>query len=421
MTLTRNLFDQYSQPENQITHALVSSLIADRALLRSFLTEFSEHTLPVSCQPIIQEQSLPGSETTTESEAERRGLPDAVIHDGESWCLAIESKIAATPTIDQLKRHARSLERRGFSDTEILLITATHPNERLQNHCNCIRWDQIYSWFKSHSLRSEWAAQAADYIEIKEQKMIEDRYLREGNLTKFTGIDFGPDQPYNYYEAKRLLRLATTELRKHEELRDDLDADLDGIGRSAITGTGSYFVWDFIPLSGVAFSKSLHLTLTIEIDRIAAHLTIPNGIDTKTRNNLKKMGPDGFRALLLEVEGNLRSVLSRAPGSAPWCWGLQRRYPTQRSEPIIHARLEYDLRTARPNEAQDLEVKPMSSWVEATFDAFAKKRSASANYQLAVGATFPYSRCPTVNSPEIISVIADTWRACKPLLIAMRG
>ena len=36
----RNIFDQYSQPENKLTHSLVSCLYEDKHLLNSFLKNF---------------------------------------------------------------------------------------------------------------------------------------------------------------------------------------------------------------------------------------------------------------------------------------------------------------------------------------------------------------------------------------------
>jgi hypothetical protein len=44
---------------------------------------------------LITEQGLPGDPPEVEEEAERKGLPDIVIHDGDTWCLLIESKIQA--------------------------------------------------------------------------------------------------------------------------------------------------------------------------------------------------------------------------------------------------------------------------------------------------------------------------------------
>ena len=52
--------------------------------------------------------------------------------------------------------------------------------------------------------------------------MVDDGYLLEGTLTTFTGIPFDADYPYDYFEAKRLLRLLMLELRA--------DARLDAVG-----------------------------------------------------------------------------------------------------------------------------------------------------------------------------------------------
>jgi len=57
---------------------------------------------------LITEQRLPGDPPETEDGAERKGLPDIVIHDGDAWCVLIESKIQARLSDDQLMRHERT-------------------------------------------------------------------------------------------------------------------------------------------------------------------------------------------------------------------------------------------------------------------------------------------------------------------------
>jgi hypothetical protein len=77
--LMRNLFDQYSQPENRLTHALLSCLSRDPRLLKRFVSwadaeQRAHGTLEVS------EQSLPGEAMDlSEDDAERRGVPDDCI------------------------------------------------------------------------------------------------------------------------------------------------------------------------------------------------------------------------------------------------------------------------------------------------------------------------------------------------------
>jgi hypothetical protein len=86
----RNVFDQYSQPENRLTHALGVCLNEDRALLREFLAWIDVRPPKSPHALLVEEQRLPGDEderdsrgeVTDEREAERRGRPDLVIHGG---------------------------------------------------------------------------------------------------------------------------------------------------------------------------------------------------------------------------------------------------------------------------------------------------------------------------------------------------
>ena len=80
----RNVFDQYSQPENRITHALMTALDQDRKLLGLFLRELVKVKPP--CHPkklAVLEQQYPGEEEPSEEELERRGIPDGWIYDRE--------------------------------------------------------------------------------------------------------------------------------------------------------------------------------------------------------------------------------------------------------------------------------------------------------------------------------------------------
>jgi hypothetical protein len=77
----RTLFDPYDQPENRLTHALVSCLANDGRLLRDFVEWTTGRRIPARRMVRIVEQTLPGEEESSEEEAERRGLPDAWIYE----------------------------------------------------------------------------------------------------------------------------------------------------------------------------------------------------------------------------------------------------------------------------------------------------------------------------------------------------
>lgn len=81
----RNLFDQYDGYENRLTHTLAVCLDEDRTC--SVIPGWVSVTPPVQAAKLsVAEQSLPDDAPDAEEEAERKGLPDIVIHDGESWC-----------------------------------------------------------------------------------------------------------------------------------------------------------------------------------------------------------------------------------------------------------------------------------------------------------------------------------------------
>jgi hypothetical protein len=413
----RNVFDQYIQPENRLTHALVSSLAADRRLLREFV-QWVAGEAGASRHLEIVEQQLPGEdEVADEEEAERRGLPDAWIHDGDDWALLIESKIESPLNDGQLVRHLRTAERRNFSDVRLLALVTSRPKGRFPANVKVMQWTEVYAWMRAQR-DSEWARTLTEYMEVLERRLVTENYLKEGTITVFAGIRFGKDDPYHYGEAKRLLRLALDELRTRKGLQRELDMDPKAEGRPAITGREGTSVWDFLPLakahSAGNFAQYPHLTLSIQRERLLATVTVPNRIRRQFRHNLLAGGKEEFLELLGKVHNNLQRVLSEVEGAAPYAEILQRHYPSQRAQPITDARLQFDLRTAFKGPKRWCKsVKRQPQWIEAIYSVLANKHS---NVQLGVGAIFPYERCPFVHTPAILNHVASVWLACKPLI-----
>ena len=141
----RNVFDQYTQPENRITHALVTALAEDPKLLRDFVRWVTGLSAPTGNLHIV-EQRLPGDLELSEVDATRYGLPDAWIYDDDSWCLLIESKIAATLKNDQLNRHQKTAVRRGFEKVNLLALDVIEPRNSLPAGVMFRRWQDVYTW-----------------------------------------------------------------------------------------------------------------------------------------------------------------------------------------------------------------------------------------------------------------------------------
>jgi hypothetical protein len=97
----------------------------------------------------IVEQNLPGVPPEPEEEAERRGLPDLVLHDSAAWCVLIESKVQAGLTEDQLQRHRRTLRRRGFESITTLVLTksaAEQPDAISRTWSRCMNgWERAHT------------------------------------------------------------------------------------------------------------------------------------------------------------------------------------------------------------------------------------------------------------------------------------
>jgi len=416
----RNIFDQYSQPENRLTHALLSCLDRDRALLQRFISWSVEEKVKGNDLTVL-EQSLPGEPPDlSEDESERRGLPDGCIYDINGWALLIETKYQAIVTAEQLRRHGRAAARRGIGDSRILVLTAKPVRQRLPESVVVRRWTEVYEWLQGESKRSLWARACREYLEVAEAREAANGYLDKGALTVFSGIPFGKGEPYTYGQAKRLLGLLRDELKADRRLEKRLGADPESPGRGAITGRAANAVWDFIGLkqarNAKQFTRYPHLTLGIQAERLEAYITVPNGIRAPARSRLLGQTYEDFETLIRKVTEPLVRVVHATPISMPKIVVVQRHYLSQRSQGIHDCLLRFDPRTAiAVDEEAQGPVKVQPQWLQATYEAL---RSRKSNLQFQVGVDFPYTSCSAVETRTIIKACADVWLACAPIIAA---
>jgi hypothetical protein len=255
-------------------------------------------------------------------------------------------------------------------------------------------------------------------MEVLEVKLVTEEYLKTGTLTVFTGVPFGAESQYNYLEAKRVLRLAMEELRLREDLHRAFGIDRNAAGRVAITGKDSSSVWDYLRLLKASEAKTFtefpHLTLGIHREFMHAIVIIPNGLRSDFRRKLLGKGQDTFIGVFSEVLVKFSESLGTVAGAVPWVELVQRRYPSQRSEPFVDALLEFDLRASfRTKDSKGKAPKFQPQWLRSVYDALNDRK---ANLQLAAGVRFPYDRCIATNTREILDHIACAWIACEPLI-----
>ena len=407
----RNVFDQYKQPENRLTHSLATVLHEDTALLKSFLSTFGPKPHPPVRELKVIEQSLPGIPELAGSETLSHGLPDALIFSDEGWALIIECKISDDLARNQLERHRRTIEKCGFDKLFGLAITVQDPGFHMDGW-HAISWKDVYAWGHKHKNNSHWAERLVDYFNVAEAKMTSEEYLQEGTITEFSGISF---EPYNYLEGKRVLRLLTQKLRENSKFIHEMRLD-PASGRPSITDQRR--IWDFIsflpPDSGVlAFQKFPHCTVAIGPVDAEAMITFPNGMRSVLRKQLRGFTLEEFTARLEQASHELTASLTGLKAYRPIVRLMQRRYPSQSSVPLIDGSIEFDIRASfgDPKPHFGPPIKKQQQWPQAAYDLLANKHS---NIQFQIGVQFHYPQFDELADKEADRYFIDAFRALRP-------
>lgn len=411
----RNIFDQYSQPENKLTHSLVSSLAQDSKLLKEFLRWSVGKNVPSREKISVIEQSLPGQSEINEKEADRRGLPDACIFDDNGWILIIESKVASRLSINQLKRHYDTVVRRGYKNPSLLVITTDGHFDDLPSYVKSKTWREVYEWGCRQFNHSPWPKLFTNYFEILEAHMVQDEYLKAGTLTKFTGIPFDTESPYSYPEAKRLLKLIIDEFKGNKGLVKELGIDTALPGRGAIKGVKGTVVWDFLRFDEARgtenFTEYPHLTFGILYEKVELMLTLPNRLNREMRERIFGMSFKQFINLIGSVSSGMKRATKLDQTVKPIIKILQRHYLSQSQPGIIDAYLSFDLRTIHIENKSPEKFQP--EWIVTAFDVMRNKKS---NMQMQIGIEVPLGRSDIVKTEKILRVFEEAARALIPIL-----
>ncbi len=322
----RNVFDQYDQPENRLTHALMTTLDREQKLVRPFLKWLKARNLPAKSDILLAEQGVPGAAIVDANELESKGLPDGCFYTDDDWLLMLECKVQDSVKFDQLKRHLATAKRHGF-ETPHLVVIAVDENPNLPEGVTSVSWRQVYSWFNKHANKSHWTKEFVRYMEVFERKMLDEGYGIRGTITMFDGLRFDEETPYTYREGKRLIRLLGDELQKRSDLHKSGVAP-KGKRRSAITGKLADGVWDFLPLrkaDGKHFTKHPHLTIGLQSTYAVAAVTFPNGMKG-FRKRFREMGAETFLEQMVMQERRLRPIIVKSKNAKPLIIIQQRHF-----------------------------------------------------------------------------------------------
>jgi hypothetical protein len=405
----KNVFDQYDQPENRLTHALFCALHHDRHFLKAFLKRYARDLKLDYRHLAVDEQSVP----TTQVDRGRRSrasLPDGVVSDRNGRALIVESKIASPLLSNQLRRHTLALRNQGYDKVNGLAIVASQNSIKTIGWKSAC-WTDLYEWSASQTKQSVWVRELRDYLEILEAQMIEQDSLGDRALTKFNGIPFSKDHPYTYREAKRLLKLLRSKLMVDKSCVRDLGADPRDSGRKAITE--QVVSWDYLLFrrrpKNELFTKYPHLTFGIGAAAAQAYITVPNAADRRLVSALCNTSRHELEAA---VEASLkvfdRSVGRRVDGIKPLLRITQGHFRTQKSPRIVDGTIQFDLRTTIAEQKRRRGTpKLQPEWLDAAQKVFQNKRS---NMQLQIGCEFEYRDCPAVRSAEAQELFIIGWK-----------
>ena len=407
----RNVFDQYKQPENRLTHSLATVLHEDTALLKSFLATFGPKPHPPVRKLKVIEQSLPGRPEPDGPATLSQGLPDAVIFSDEGWALIIESKISDALSRNQLERHRRTIEKCGFDRLFGLAVTVQEPGFNMAGW-HVISWKDVYAWAHKNENNSHWAGRLVDYFNVAEAKMTSEEYLKEGTITEFSGISF---DSYTYLEGKRVLRLLTQKIRENSKFIREMRLD-PASGRNSITEQKR--LWDFISFLArkegeMAFQRFPHCTVAIGPVDAEAMITFPNGMRSVLRKQLRGSSVKEFTGRLEHAGHALTASLNGLKAYRPKIRLMQRRYRSQRAEPLMDGSIEFDIRAAfgDPNPHFGPPIKKQQQWAQATYDLLANQHS---NIQFQIGVEFHYSKFNELADKEADRYFIDAFRALRP-------
>ena len=436
--LIRNIFDQYQQPENRLTNALIQVLTRNPHLTRKFIRRFAKRTLlPNRVSLSFACQRRPGDEirgVDEEDYAEEYGIPDAWIYDEHTrWALIFECKIKAELDVKQLRRHVVTARKQGFNAVDVLIITADESRPsvlaRVHNNVNVswINWSQVYEFFASE-VDGYFVSDFVSYMRIVEARMIADGH-DDLQLTNFAGIPFGPNHPYNEAEAKAILRVLMRELRPRLAKSRILPKVDEKIQKGAMVGA-----WDIIGFgfaSGEHFTRHPHLAVVLttslsdwrNFDAVWIQIVLPRNAKSEYWSRIRGAGRDRLLKVFTEVTSGIRPLRRRVEYGM-WepklTLNITQRHFFARREWTRDGLIHFDLDTMlhkRRKIAGD--VKSLPAWLDAAHIIGTQSRRA--NFELALQVRFPLSDRSVCRSPKFVDTLVLSANALQPFLKLLRG
>ena len=408
------LYDQYSNVENRLTHALLHTISCSASVLANFLREIAGiRRLSKRETYEICTQKVPFSHGDLET-GEIESIPDAWIVDCSSQLgIAIEVKDKKNALrLEQLQRHANRIG--AYREKYLLIITPDHvePKKARELKLKAGRslnvawcsWDRIYRWLESNLVAKSGKGSEESFLFSSMKDYLE----RRSEVLGFRGIRF-PDG-FNVIEAKNILNA------EMEELEPTVRKKFKGLGedrRPAITTFSQEAVWDCFAAVGSQFTRDLHFSLSIHEGWQDISLTIPNAA-SKAWTRLKTV------VSREKEKAELRKILEQLRKRLPHLYliFLQRHFRAMRFG-TIDGILEFSMDTlGGPFRNPKAKAKVLPVWWDAFQKAILRKTSLNAEVQF--NARFFFNETKEITRPQFLRTAETTLLNFKPLYDFMR-
>lgn len=405
-TRLTSLYDQYSNQENRLTHALLHTIGSSHKIFVKFLKDFTGIRYVLGRDTYeISTQKVPLSHVDKD--------PDKVDSVPDAWIVEPNNKIGIIIEVKdvsnyvkrgQLSSHLRRLS--NYQHQYLVVITPDLKEPEIisslqgscQNRQNVIwrSWDDFYRWL--FKLKNGYSSNSKEGFLIRSMLT----YLQKRrSVLWFQGIFFTSE--FNVYEAKDILN---AEMEALQGTIRRLYRNLV-IRRPVITTMHLRSVWDCFGVED-GVTNDIHITFSIHEEYHDIGIIVPNAAKPCWTRLRKIFSDDEREEELLNTLKNLRK------GAPKLFLEFSHRHFITRRKAKWDAHLVFNIDTKGPPFIKKKsKTKEFPVWYEAIKTAISKKRRV--NGQLRFGVRFYFDETPNIGSPEFIKTARDTLKELKPL------
>jgi hypothetical protein len=387
----RNIFDQYSQPENHLTNSLLLVFNHNRNLMQTVL---KQHGIKLSGKQVnLLSQVAP----RTPSEAS--SVPDGYIYTEDyAFCVGIETKIQPNALRrDQLEGHLAQLA--GYDQWHLLVLTPDEEKPQLLKELES-SYPSLHflSWIDLIKLMT---TKGPDGCKNPVGKFVFDEFIafmeRHYEMTPFTGFKFreGYDKDLATHYVKRVSKEITPEMQSFYP-------KLINTRPKMVAKTYPWESW--FPEANV--QDGVHLTMSVQPEEVRCFVVLANGCRKEWRRLRDSLESKNELKKLKRV---LEKIYKKAPIGGGTSIRFQQRHFVGRTVGIKDAVTSLNVSMLLGVDGS----KENEIWWNLLKDVAASKNKY--NYQLGIGYDLPYSKIPDLGTTKALDLILMCFRSLKPI------